>query len=157
MVECHVMRTYKIGELSERTGLSLRTIRYYEELGLIHARRTSGGQRLYSDQEMIYLKRITELKKLGFSLEEISRIINLKSEDESGNKRRDELLRKYRKRYSKEKERLEALKSHVAELEWHIHQLERDRDGFTSCPGSSCVSCEYTDKCIFFKEREARS
>ncbi len=146
------MNTYKIGQLATLTGLSLRTIRYYEEIGLIEASRTKGGQRYYSDAAVVYLKRITELKSLGFSLDEIKKIVNMKSEDESGNKRRDELLRQYRARYSRESERLETLKAHVAELEWHIHQLERAEDGFTSCPGSLCAACSYKDKCIFFKE-----
>lgn len=146
------MNTYKIGQLAELTGLSLRTIRYYEEIGLIESSRTKGGQRYYSAAAVVYLKRITELKSLGFSLDEIKKIVNMKSEDESGNKRRDELLRQYRARYSKEKERLEILKAHVAELEWHIHQLERAEDGFTSCPGSQCAACSYKGKCIFFKE-----
>lgn len=145
------MKRYKIGEIVALTALSLRTIRYYEEIGLISSKRTAGGQRYYSDESIVYLKRITELKNLGFSLDEIKRIINLKSEDESGNKSRDELLRQYRARYSKESERLENLKAHVAELEWHIHQLERAEDGFTSCPGAKCAACDYKNKCIFFK------
>ncbi len=146
------MNTYKIGQLAAITGLSLRTIRYYEEIGLIKASRTSGRQRYYTDTAIVYLKRIAELKSLGFSLDEIKKIVNMKSEDESGNKRRDELLRQYRARYSKEAERLETLKAHVAELEWHIHQLERAEDGFTSCPGSLCAACAYKEKCTFFKE-----
>ena len=76
------MGHYRIGEVSEHTSLSLRTIRYYEEEGLITSHRSKGGQRWYTDQDIVYLKRIIELKGLGFSLSEIRRIIELKAEDE---------------------------------------------------------------------------
>ena len=81
-----LMKRYKIGEIAKLSDLTLRTIRSYGELGLLSEGRTGGNQRYYSDQDLVYLKRIKELKSLGFSLEEISRIIKLKGEDESGNK-----------------------------------------------------------------------
>ena len=151
------MGRYRIGEVSEHTALSQRTIRYYEEEGLITSHRSSGGQRWYTDQDIVYLKRIIELKGLGFSLSEIRRIIELKAEDESGNKRRSELLAQYRKKLSEDRKKLEGLQGHIDELEWHIHQLEKAEDGFTSCPGSLCASCEYSSRCIFFKDLTARS
>ena len=144
------MRRYKIGEVGELTRLSLRTIRYYEEEGLIRSHRSTGGQRWYTDQDIVYLKRIIELKGLGFSLAEIRRIIELKAEDESGDKRRNELLSQYRRKLSEDLRKLESLQHHIDELEWHIHQLEKAEDGFTSCPGALCASCEYSSRCIFF-------
>lgn len=145
------MRRYRIGEISKLTGLSVRTIRYFEEEGLLDSKRTDGGQRTYSDQDLVYIKRILELKGLGFRLSEINSIFSLKREDESGNKRRAELLRIYSERLREDREKVEALKHHIDELEWHIRQLEKAEDGFTSCPGSLCASCEYKDKCTFFK------
>lgn len=144
------MRRYRIGEVGRLTQLSLRTIRYYEEEGLISSQRSEGGQRWYTDQDIVYLKRIIELKGLGFSLAEIRRIIELKAEDESGDKRRDELLSQYRRKLSEDMRKLDALKMHIDEIEWHIHQLEKAEDGFTSCPGALCASCEYSSRCIFF-------
>ena len=90
------MARYKIGQIAKLSGLSHRTMRYYEEMGLLLSKRTKGGQRTYSEQDLVYLKRIVELKGLGFSLSEIERIFELKSQDESGNKRREELLSQYR-------------------------------------------------------------
>ena len=149
------MQKYKIGKVSELTGLSLRTIRYYDQEGLLSAKRNSGGQRYYTDQDIVYLKRIIELKDLDFSLDEISKIINLKDSDESGDERRAELLRQYRAKLSYDLERMQKLKSHIDELEWHVKQLEKAEGGFTSCPGARCAACEYKDKCIFFKEKES--
>ena len=144
------MKRYRIGEIARLSGLTLRTIRYYGELGLLAESRSGGGQRYYTDQDLVYLKRIIELKGLGFSLEEIARIIRLKSEDQSGNKRRNELLAQYRSKLSQDLERMHVLQSHVDELKWHIDQLEKAEDGFTDCPGAACAACEHKNRCVFF-------
>ena len=148
------MQKYKIGKVSELTGLSLRTIRYYDQEGLLNAKRTPGGQRYYTDQDVVYLKRIVELKGLDFSLDEISRIIKLKDSDSTGDERRAELLRQYRSKLSEDLERVNKIQRHIEELEWHVKQLEKAEGGFTSCPGALCVACEYKRKCIFFKGQD---
>ena len=145
------MKRYRIGELARLSGLTLRTIRYYGELGLLSEGRTHGNQRYYSDQDLVYLKRIGELKSLGFSLEEIARIIRLRDEDESGNKRRNELLAQYRSKLSKDIERMNTLQEHIDELKWRISQLDSAEDAFTECPGAACAGCEHKSRCIFFK------
>ena len=73
------MRTnMKIGEVAERTGLSLRTIRYYEEVGLVvPASRTHGGFRLYSDADVARFEVIKRMKPLGFSLEEMRDLLSV--------------------------------------------------------------------------------
>ena len=121
------MGRYRIGEVSKHTGLSLRTIRYYEEEGLIASERSAGGQRWYTDQDIVYLKRIIELKGLGFSLSEIRRIIELKAEDESGNKRRSELLAQYRKKLSEDRIKLvmPRLALRKLQLQFALHILQR--------------------------------
>lgn len=61
-----------IGEVAERTGLSHRTIRYYEEMGLVEpAGRTEGGFRLYDQAGIDRLLLIMPMKPLGFSIEQI--------------------------------------------------------------------------------------
>ena len=105
----------------------------------------------------MYLKRIIELKGLGFSLEEIARIIRLKDEDHSGNKRRTELLTQYRSKLSQDLERMNVLQGHIDELKWHIDQLESAEDGFTECPGAACAGCEHKTRCVFFSSDLSRS
>jgi DNA-binding transcriptional MerR regulator len=51
----------RIGELAARTGVSERSLRYYEEQGLLVANRTSGGQRRYPDAAVDRVIRIQEL------------------------------------------------------------------------------------------------
>lgn len=69
-------RTMHIGELAERTGLSLRTIRHYDEVDLLRpSGRSSGGFRLYTDGDLDRLLLIRRMKPLGFSLEEMREVL----------------------------------------------------------------------------------
>ena len=64
--------TYAIGEISRLVVLSQRTIRYYEEIGLLHSvRRIENGKRVYTDHDVRRLKFINRLKVLGLSLAEM--------------------------------------------------------------------------------------
>ena len=64
--------TYPIGEISRMVDLSQRTIRYYEEIGLLHSvRRIENGKRVYTDNDVRRLKFINRLKVLGLSLAEM--------------------------------------------------------------------------------------
>ena len=94
---------------------------------------------------------LRNLKALGFTLEEIRKIIELKAEDESGNKRRLELLSAYRMKLSESLERRRKIDEHIGELEWHIRQLEGAEDSFQECPGRLCENCQYKGKCTFFR------
>lgn len=68
--------TMHIGELAERTGLSLRTLRHYDEIGLVSASgRTEGGFRLYTDSDYDRLILIRRMKPLGFTLEEMTELL----------------------------------------------------------------------------------
>ena len=65
-------RQYSIGELSRLVDLSQRTIRYYEEIGLLHSvRRIENGKRVYTNDDVRRLKFINRLKVLGLSLAEM--------------------------------------------------------------------------------------
>jgi MerR family copper efflux transcriptional regulator len=62
----------QIGDVAERTGLSLRTIRWYEEVGLVPpSARTSGGFRLYTEADIERLELVKRMKPLDFTLEEM--------------------------------------------------------------------------------------
>lgn len=68
----------QIGEVAEQTALSLRTIRYYEEVGLVSpSARTSGGFRLYSETDVARLRLIRRMKPLEFTLEEMRRVLDV--------------------------------------------------------------------------------
>jgi DNA-binding transcriptional MerR regulator len=67
----------QIGEVAERVGLSLRTVRYYEEMGLIAPEsRTEGGFRLYTEAHVDRLALIKRMKPLGFTVQEMRELLD---------------------------------------------------------------------------------
>lgn len=65
-----------IGDLAEKTGLSLRTIRHYDEIGLLEpSGRTEGGFRLYTEDDYERLMLIRRMKPLGYSLEQMGDLL----------------------------------------------------------------------------------
>jgi MerR family transcriptional regulator, thiopeptide resistance regulator len=68
---------WKVGELARRTGLSVRALRYYDETGLLSpSRRTEGGHRLYTADDVVRLQGIKSLRALGLSLREIGEYLD---------------------------------------------------------------------------------
>jgi DNA-binding transcriptional MerR regulator len=64
--------SFKVGELARRTGLTVRTLHHYDEIGLLRtSRRREAGHRLYSADDVARLQQIVSLRQLGFSLDEI--------------------------------------------------------------------------------------
>lgn len=67
---------FQIGEVADEVGLSLRTIRYYEEIGLVKpSGRTEGGFRLYTDTDVERLRLVKALKPVGMSLETMADLL----------------------------------------------------------------------------------
>ncbi|KQU00613.1 MerR family transcriptional regulator [Sanguibacter sp. Leaf3] len=67
-----------IGALAERTGMSLRTLRHYDETGLLKpSGRSEGGFRLYTDDDLARLLVIRRMKPLGFSLDEMADLLEV--------------------------------------------------------------------------------
>lgn len=96
-----------IGQASERTGVSAKMIRYYEEIGLLpSAARRANGYRDYGDQDIAVLQFVRRTRDLGFSLEEVSSLLALWSD---------------KKRSSREVKRL--AETHIADLERRIREL----------------------------------
>jgi DNA-binding transcriptional MerR regulator len=124
--------TYRIGEVAERFGVSTRTIRYYEELGLIEpSGKSPGGSRRYSDADVARIERVLELRNvMGFELDRIGAIVQAEN-------RFEDLRAEYRRSDSHERhaeivEELTSinddLRAHVAEklavLESFAHDLD---------------------------------
>ena len=106
---------YSIGEISAKSGLSARTVRYYEELELLPGvRRRAGGRRVYGDDELERLRFIQRLKTLGLSLAEIR---ELNAVYAIGGSTHAMLLRLD-----------ELIARHLQELDERIHELSDLRD-----------------------------
>lgn len=67
---------YSIGQLSKKTGVTVRTLDYYDEVGLVvPSSATDGGHRLYSENDVLRLEQVLALKYMGFSLQQIKKIL----------------------------------------------------------------------------------
>lgn len=70
------------GQLAKRTGLSMATLRYYEESGILPVpRRVENGYRIYTDDYLVKIKFIKDAKSLGYSLKEIGAALKMLSQD----------------------------------------------------------------------------
>jgi DNA-binding transcriptional MerR regulator len=108
------MKYYKIGQLANFVAVSPRTIRYYEEIGLLNSiRRLEGGKRVYTDQDYQRLKFIKRLKHLGLTLAEMQELEDMYQIHRTHKKVLPRLL--------------ELLESHVEKIEERIQNLERLR------------------------------
>lgn len=68
---------YSIGEFSEKTGVSIRTLHYYDEIGLLQPEKhPTSGHRIYNHQDILTLQKILSLKFLGYSLDKIAGLLS---------------------------------------------------------------------------------
>ncbi|HLS09065.1 MerR family transcriptional regulator [Lentibacillus sp.] len=69
--------SYTIGEFSKRTNVSIRTLHYYDDIGLLQPQKhPSSGHRIYADEDVLTLHKIITLKFLGYRLEKIGEILH---------------------------------------------------------------------------------
>lgn len=140
-------KTYKIGELADMLRTTARTLRYYEELGLIRpADRAKGVHRRYPEQNIVYLKRVAQLKSYGLSLGEIRDFFELAERDRTGEGCKRLLIEKYNERIGQAEAAREEARRLIEELRWHVKQLEEVED-FFECPGKQCSSCRHAGLC----------
>lgn len=116
----------QIGEVAERVVLSLRTIRYYEEVGLvIPSARTQGRFRLYTEADVERLLLIRKMKPLDFSLEDMRGLLELLDTIDAqpeGADRRD-LLNRLAMYHLAARTRVEALRTQLSTAEAFAAQL----------------------------------
>jgi DNA-binding transcriptional MerR regulator len=106
---------YRIGELAAKVGLTERTIRYYEELGLLESvKRLDGGVRVYTDDDVRRLKYIGKLKMLGLTLQEMLEL--------------ERMYRRHRSNRSVLPRLIEQLDAHLATLSDRMSELGALRD-----------------------------
>ena len=106
---------YTIGELSEAFGLSPRAIRLYEDQGLIKPGR-AGAQRVYTRRDRARLRLILRGKRLGFTLADIKRLLDLYDADRTQTRQLAATLERVRARISELEQQLDDLQVTLAEL-----------------------------------------
>lgn len=116
--------TYAIGEISRLVDLSQRTIRYYEEIGLLHSvRRIENGKRVYTGHDIRRLKFINRLKVLGLSLAEMVELEKIYRRQRNNREILPKLLEIFDERAAQIDERvaqLVSLKKEIREYQQHL-------------------------------------
>ena len=116
----------RIGELAGRAGVTLRTIRHYERLGLLpKGEREGNGQHYYPETSIARLEKIDQLKRLGLSLEEVSGVIDLYFSDPSRKSAKRKVLSILRQHLSQADEKITALTKFRSDLQAHIERFDQ--------------------------------
>lgn len=115
----------RIGDLAERAGVTPRTVRYYESIGLLPpAQREGHGQHSYTEKTLARLQKIDQLKKLGLSLDEIGDVIDLYFTDPSGIQPKQKILAILRQHLSEVNEKIGSLQQFRDDVQAHIARFE---------------------------------
>ena len=118
-------RTYTITELSSEFGVTLRTIRFYEEQGMLSPAR-QGRSRVYAARDRVRLKLILRGKRLGLSLSEIAEIIDLYEVARNESSQALTLLNKLstrKKQLIQQREDIEQVMHDIEQLEQYCHSV----------------------------------
>jgi MerR family transcriptional regulator, copper efflux regulator len=113
----------RIGELASRAGVTTRTVRYYEGLGLLSSRREGAGHRQYDEDALARLDKIDWLKRMGLTLEEISEVIPLYFGAQTNARGRKKMLALLERRLAETEERVEGLVAHRDELRGAVDRM----------------------------------
>lgn len=126
----------KIGELAKRADVTVRTIRYYEELGLITPSELSaGGFRFYSENDLNRILFIKRFKDLGLSLEEIQTLI-------LGSQPGETKSEKIHANYSMLENQLKKINDKIAELKMAKELIEKGLASLDTCKKCHLETCE---------------
>lgn len=131
--------TLHIGEVADRVGISLRTVRYYEEQGLFQpAGRTDGGFRLYTEAQVDRLLFIKQMKPLGFTVEEMRDLLTARDEFDHKNAKRRKAAEDQIATFARDAaERCDKLRDQLSRAEEFAQQLAHHAPAATSPGGAS--------------------
>ncbi len=113
---------YRIGDLAREFDVSLRTLRFYEDRGLISPKR-SGSTRLYSNEDRVRLKIIILAKNVGFSLIDIEALLKVYDDGNNGEDV-EYIVSKFKEQFGRLKSQKEELENSIVELSNAINFIE---------------------------------
>lgn len=117
-----------IGEFSRETGVSASALRYYEDKGLIHVNRDYGNRRIYSSEDIEWVKFLQRLKNTGMSLKNMKIYSDLRYEGDSTIAKRLALLEKHQQYVDDQKALWDEYADNLAQkIEWYRRHLERQK------------------------------
>ena len=119
----------RVGEIAERLGVSPRTIKYYEELGLIRPEtRSPGGFRLYGKEGVEQLERILRMKSIGYSLAAIRELLATREAAQEADKITviSNTMERLKDREREVTERIQQMRKDLKQAEALREELRRD-------------------------------
>ena len=119
-----MMETYSISDLASEFGVTTRTIRFYEDQGLVSPRRV-GATRVFSNRDRVRLKLALRGKRLGFSLAEIRELFELYDVSRDEKKQLQEFLVRLEKRRSLLEQQREDIEVMLNEIDFFANQCRR--------------------------------
>lgn len=125
----------RIGELAERAGVSRRSLRYYEQHGLLHSGRTANGWRVYDEVALARAANVRELLAAGLRIEDIQRLAPCLERDLERGPACDEAIEMYTGRVAELDEKIATLARHRAALAARLDALVAHRDAEQSHAG----------------------
>ncbi len=122
----------QIGEAAERVGLSIRTIRHYEEVGLvIPSARSEGGFRLYTEPDLARLRVVKRMKPLGFTLDEMRdllAVLDALTANDTSRDEHDRIRDRLAMFHTAAQTRVAGLRDQLAKAEGFAAQLQHHLD-----------------------------
>lgn len=107
---------YLVGQLSKETNISIRTLHYYDEIGLLKpSTKSNAGYRYYTKDDLIILQQIIVLKKLGFRLTHIKEIV----QENNGNSK----IERWKQVFEMELDKIEEEKRRLEHMERSLHAI----------------------------------
>ncbi|MEV5713268.1 MerR family transcriptional regulator [Amycolatopsis mediterranei] len=108
------MTSYTPAQVTEKTGFTIDTLRYYERIGLLHeVGRTAGGRRFFTEQDVEFLQLLRCLRYTGMPVAEMLRFVSLLRSDEATREERVEVLRDHEARVASQIARLQEHQDHI--------------------------------------------
>ncbi|MBP2403978.1 Copper export regulator [Streptomyces netropsis] len=142
----------RIGELAQQAGITTRTLRHYESLGLLPARRTGNGYRTYDEEDLRLLRQIRTLADFGFGLEETRPFVECLRAGHPAGDSCPASLEVYRRKLAELDDCIENLQRVRAEVGAQLARAERSRAERTRAalqaeadiPGGPPPRCAFT-------------
>lgn len=125
----------RIGELAERAGVSRRSLRYYEQHGLLHSARTDKGWRVYDEVALARAANVRDLLAAGLRIEDLRRLAPCLERDLEQGPVCDEAIETYTSRVAELDEKITTLARHRAALAARLDALVAQRDAEQSHAG----------------------
>jgi MerR family copper efflux transcriptional regulator len=132
------MSTLSTGEIAEQAGVTIHTVRYYEERDLLPpVPRSAAGHRQFDDEHLAHIRFVGRAQELGFTLEEIRELLSLRADPEAGEEVREKTEAK------------------IEEVEEKIRDLQRIKEKLTEL-AEACQEHGDAEDCLVLHALEGR-